>query len=261
MARTNRPIYVCMTFLPHHPFRPAPFARCSRSPCRTAGRHAGQLHPSVCLSVCRHALTALLGSAFTEMLGALGQGVSQSACGEGGQEPPRAGQGAAEWGRDPLPRRGAAVGERGRAGCEQEPTGPGAASGWPRLAVSRSRAGGPGPGGAPAERVPVFLCRESGPQLPGAAVDTQRRGPVLPVLPVRPLLLARGFPPKQAAVRRWSYLFLKAKMMQPSPLWEGWGVGMGCLAPLNQQPWKITAGRLGGLSQRWKKSVPMDASC
>lgn len=115
--------------------------------------------------------------------------------------------------------------------------------------------------GAPAERVPVFLCRESGPQLPGAAVDTQRRGPVLPVLPVRPLLLARGFPPKQAAVRRWSYLFLKAKMMQPSPLWEGWGVGMGCLAPLNQQPWKITAGRLGGLSQRWKKSVPMDASC
>lgn len=163
MARTNRPIYVCMTFLPHHPFRPAPFARCSRSPCRTAGRHAGQLHPSVCLSVCRHALTALLGSASTQMLGALGQGVSQSACGEGGQEPPRAGQGAAEWGRDPLPRRGAAVGERGRAGCEQEPTGPGAASGWPRLAVSRSRAGGPGPGGLLQSASPCFCAGRAAP--------------------------------------------------------------------------------------------------
>lgn len=36
-----------------------------------------------------------------------------------------------------------------------------------------------------------------------------------------------------------------------APPWEGWGAGMGCLAPVNQQPWKITAGGLGG----WKESV------
>lgn len=36
-----------------------------------------------------------------------------------------------------------------------------------------------------------------------------------------------------------------------APPWEGCGAGMGWLAPVNQQPWKITAGGLGG----WKRSV------
>lgn len=36
-----------------------------------------------------------------------------------------------------------------------------------------------------------------------------------------------------------------------APPWEGWGAGMGWLAPVNQQPWKITAGGPGGC----KKSV------
>lgn len=67
---------------------------------------------------------------------------------------------------------------------------------------------------------PCFSMPGEQPEVPGAAVDTQRRGPVLPGLL---LLLAHRFPPMQAVVRRWSYLFLKAKMMQPSPPWEGWG--------------------------------------
>lgn len=42
-----------------------------------------------------------------------------------------------------------------------------------------------------------------------------------------------------------------------APPWEGWGAGMGCLAPVNQQPWKITAGGLGG----WKESILKGVFC
>lgn len=42
-----------------------------------------------------------------------------------------------------------------------------------------------------------------------------------------------------------------------APPWEGWGAGMGWLAPVNQQPWKITAGGL----RDWKKSVLIGMFC
>lgn len=130
------------------------------------------------------------------------------------------------------------------------------------------------PGMAP---VPVLLCQElcSGwagarttcPHIPGFWATTgalqnvlvpcpsrisSSPGPSHPSrIPTSRCAWQNRSPPERFLVRLRVCLFLKAKMMQRPLRGRDGGAGMGWLAPVNQQPWKITAGRLGG----WKKSV------
>lgn len=96
---------------------------------------------------------------------------------------------------------------------------------------------------------PVPMSQDSGPQ------DSHHRAQQNPLIPCPscPSLIPTSLCAWQNRLLWFGSGFVYSLRQNDAtaPPWEGWGAGMGWLAPVNQQPWKITAGGLGG----WKESL------